>query len=122
MRGLYGFDLNGVAKTLIGLGEADAPDKITGAKKGEYLKSGEYFLNYKNYIEGIENGLTNAYDKDNDTNKTNSIKIKTQTKNGVENIAKSSGKNAIVIGSKSGAFGENGIAIGKGSFSLKDNS
>uniref|UniRef100_UPI0009BD5A7A adhesin n=1 Tax=Streptobacillus moniliformis TaxID=34105 RepID=UPI0009BD5A7A len=122
MRGLYGFDLNGVAKTLIGLGEADAPDKITGAKKGEYLKSGEYFLNYKNYIEGIENGLTNAYDKDNDTNKTNSIKIKTQTKNGVENIAKSSGKNAIVIGSKSGAFGDNGIALGRGSFSLKDNS
>ncbi|WP_155733043.1 adhesin, partial [Streptobacillus moniliformis] len=122
MRGLYGFDLNGVAKTLIGLGEADAPYKITGAKKGEYLKSGEYFLNYKNYIEGIENGLTNAYDKDNDTNKTNSIKIKTQTKNGVENIAKSSGKNAIVIGSKSGAFGDNGIALGRGSFSLKDNS
>ncbi|WP_196761936.1 hypothetical protein, partial [Streptobacillus moniliformis] len=107
--------------TLIGLGEADAPDKITGAKKGEYLKSGEYFLDYKNYIEGIENGLTNAYDKDNDTNKTNSINIKTQKKNGVENIAKYSGTNAIVMGSTSGACGDNGIALGRGSFSLKDN-
>ncbi|WP_081256458.1 YadA-like family protein, partial [Streptobacillus moniliformis] len=120
-RGLYGFDLNGVAKTLIGLGKDNPPNNVNGAQKGDYLKSGTYFNQYKSYIDGLESGLTNAKTKDTKKS-TNSITIKTQTKNGVENIAKSSGKNAIVIGSKSGAFGDNGIALGRGSFSLKENS
>ncbi|WP_155732642.1 adhesin, partial [Streptobacillus moniliformis] len=120
-RGLYGFDLNGVARTIIGQGKEEG-DVTKGFVKGSYLKSGNYFINFKNYIEGLENGLTNAYNKDKSTEKTNSITIAKETKNGVNNIAKSKGKNAIVIGSKSGAFGDNAIALGRGSFSLENNS
>ncbi|WP_081258744.1 adhesin, partial [Streptobacillus moniliformis] len=120
-RGLYGFDLNGVAKTIIGLGQDEPLGKVSGASKGEYLKSGDYFSNYKSYIEGIENGLTNAKDSTNKNN-TNAITIKKAEKNGVKDIAKGNGKNAVVIGSMSGAFGDNGIALGRGSFSLSDNS
>ncbi|WP_143605254.1 hypothetical protein, partial [Streptobacillus notomytis] len=98
-RGLYGFDLNGVAKTIIGRADDQPRDNIPGAQKGEYLKSGDYFSYYKNYIDGIENGLNNAKIK-NTKEATNSIRIKTEEKNGVKDIAKSSGKNAIVIGSK----------------------
>ncbi|WP_064581003.1 YadA-like family protein [Streptobacillus moniliformis] len=120
-RGLYGFDLNGVAKTILGIAEDQPRDNIPDAKKGDYLKSGDYFSYYKNYIDGIENGLTNAKTKDTKET-TNSIRIKTQEKKGVKDIAKGNGKNAIVIGSKSGAFGDNAIALGRGSFSLKENS
>ncbi|WP_196758552.1 hypothetical protein, partial [Streptobacillus moniliformis] len=86
-------------------------DVTKGFVKGSYLKSGNYFINFKNYIEGLENGLTNAYNKDKSTEKTNSITIAKETKNGVNNIAKSKGKNAQVIGSKSGEFGDNAIAL-----------
>ncbi|WP_196759496.1 hypothetical protein, partial [Streptobacillus moniliformis] len=63
---------------------------------------------------------TNAYDKENETKKTNTRKIKTHTKYEVEDIAKSSGNNAKVIGSKSGALEDNDIAVGRGAFSQKD--
>ncbi|WP_081256512.1 adhesin, partial [Streptobacillus moniliformis] len=120
-RGLYGFDLNGVAKTIIGLGQDNPPGNVSGAKKGDYLNSGTYFSQYKSYIDGLESGLSNAITKDNKQS-TNSITIKKEEKNGVKDVAKSKGKNAIVIGSKSGAFGDNGIALGRGSFSLENNS
>ncbi|WP_143605256.1 hypothetical protein, partial [Streptobacillus notomytis] len=97
-RGLYGFDLNGVAKTIIGIAEEEPLSNVSGASKGTYLKSGDYFIGAKSYIDGIEKAFVEAKD-DKDT-KTDILKIKTEEKNGVKDIAKSSGKNAIVIGSK----------------------
>ncbi|WP_081258496.1 adhesin, partial [Streptobacillus moniliformis] len=119
-RGLYGFDLNGVAKTILGLGTDTPLSNVMDAKKETYLKSGDYFIGVKSYIDGIEKAFVEA--KDDKDVKTDILKIKKEIKNGVKDIAKSSGKNAIVVGSKSGAFGDNGIALGRGSFSLKENS
>ncbi|WP_081257929.1 adhesin, partial [Streptobacillus moniliformis] len=119
-RGLYGFDLNGVAKTILGLGTDIPLSNVMDAKKETYLKSGDYFIGVKSYIDGIEKAFVEA--KDDKDVKTDILKIKKEIKNGVKDIAKSSGKNAIVVGSKSGAFGDNGIALGRGSFSLKENS
>lgn len=46
----------------------------------------------------------------------------TAEKNGVANVITTSGKNALVIGSRSVATGSNGISLGRGAISLADNS
>ncbi|WP_196767893.1 hypothetical protein, partial [Streptobacillus moniliformis] len=43
-RGLYGFDVNGVDKTILGLGTDTPLSNVSDAKKEPHLKSGGYFI------------------------------------------------------------------------------
>ncbi|WP_231106513.1 hypothetical protein, partial [Streptobacillus moniliformis] len=61
-RGLYGFGLNGVANTILGL-RTDTPlSDVMYAKKETYSKSCGFCIGVKSYINGIEQAFVEAKD------------------------------------------------------------
>lgn len=90
---IMGFDLNGAAKAVL---------------EDSKLNSGNYFSKKDNYIDALEEAIAATDFVKDITIQDHSTKI--------NEVQSNDAKNAIVIGSRSGALGDNSMAFGRGTF------